>query len=110
MSEPDDPRIPALEADVRELKERMRRTEQDAAAARVLAGGADRDVAEIRAEIRDFRTQNNRVLNAMRQDLSDLREHVDRGFAEVRGKLDGSAAGQQRIVELLTGLIDDRGA
>ena len=35
-------RVTALEAQVRELDERVRHNQQDAAAARVLAGGADR--------------------------------------------------------------------
>ena len=74
-----------------ELCARLRRVEKDAAAARILAGGADRDVGEIRTELRElrsemrsefvdvragmrsFRDQNNRVLSAMREDLTDLR-------------------------------------
>lgn len=68
-------------------------------------GGADRDVAEIRGEIREFREQNTRVLNAMRDDLTDLRQHVDNGFAEMRGKFDATAAGQEQIVNLLNTLI-----
>jgi hypothetical protein len=64
-----------------------------------------RDVAEIRTEIRDFREQNTRVLNAMRDDLTDLRSHVNAGFAEMRGKLDAAAAGQQQIVDLLNTLM-----
>ena len=99
-----------------ELRARLRRVEQDAAAARILAGGADRDVArsapswgapaEFRGEMRSFRDQNNRVLSAMREDLTDLRTHMDEGFrkmhegfrviddkfAEIRGVLDGQAA------------------
>jgi chromosome segregation ATPase len=105
-------RVTALETQVRELDERLRHSEQDAAAARVLAGGADRDVAEIRQEIRDFREQNTRVLNAMREDLVDFRSvvdekfaRVDRGFIEVRGKLDAAAAGQQQIAEMVSTLI-----
>ena len=84
----------------------MRRSEQDAAAARVLAGGADRDVTEMTAEIRGFREQSTRVLNAMREDLTDLRSRVDDGFTELRGRLDAAAAGQQQIVSLLNTLID----
>ena len=99
----------ALEAQVRELAERVRHSEQDAAAARVLAGGADRDVADMRGEVREFREQNTRVLNAMREDLTDLRSRVDDGFAEMRGKLDGTAAGLQQINGLLTTLIAQRG-
>lgn len=98
-------RMAALEARVTDLDQRVRRSEQDAAAARVLAGGADRDVAEMRGEIREFRDQNTRVLNAMRQDLTDLGSRVDAGFTEVRGRLDAAAAGQQQIVGLLNTLI-----
>jgi hypothetical protein len=110
-------RVATLETHVRELAERVRHSEQDAAAARVLAGGADRDVAEIRGEIREFREQNTRVLNAMREDLIDLRQRVetgfvrvDNGFTEMRGKLDGAAAGQRQIVTLLNTLIGPQGA
>ena len=91
-----------------DLDQRVRRSEQDAAAARVLAGGADRDVAEVRGEIREFREQNTRVLNAMRQDLTDLRENVGNGFTEMRGRLDAAAVGQQQIVGLLNRLIAQR--
>jgi hypothetical protein len=51
----------------------------------------------MRGEIREFRDQNTRVLNAMRQDLTDLRSRVDTGFTEVRGRLDATAAGLQQI-------------
>ncbi len=114
MAQPPDleARVAALEEYVRELDERVRRNQQDAAAARVLAGGADRDVTEIRREGREFREQNNRVLNAMREDLADLRSNVGNfrsevagGFAEVRGKLDAAAAGQEQIASMLSTLI-----
>ena len=135
MAEGDDleQRVAALETQVQGLAERVHRSEQDAVAARVLAGGVDRDVSEIRAEIRAFRDQNNRVLNAMRSDLTDLTARVDalgermdaltdrmgglaermgglaerteNGFAGVRGALDATAAGQAHIVELLDQLI-----
>jgi hypothetical protein len=121
MAHPEDleARVYTLETRVRELDDRVRHTAQDAAAARVLAGGADRDVAEIRGEIRDFRQATTSSFNAMRDDLNDLRRHVDDGFArvdsafiEMRGKFDASAAGQQHITELLNTLIargdDDR--
>jgi hypothetical protein len=116
-------RVSALETRVDKLTDRVRHSEQDAAAARVLACGADRDVAELRGEIREFREQNTRVLNAMREDLTDLRQqvntgfaemqqqfdgllqYVDKGFIEVRGKLDATAAGLQQITGMLSTLI-----
>lgn len=115
-------RVSALETTVDGIKRRLSATEQDAAAARVLAGAADRDVTEIRAEIRDFRNATTAGFNALRQDFIELREdfgdlrahvgrgfeQVDRGFAEMRGRLDATAAGQQHIAELVQRLIDDR--
>lgn len=38
-----------------------------------------------------------------------LEQQVDEGFAEMRGKLEQTAAGQQRIAELLTTLISREG-
>jgi hypothetical protein len=49
--------------DLSDINRRLRAVEQDArhilGAARVLAGADDRDVTEIRAEIRDFRNSSN---------------------------------------------------
>jgi len=99
-----------------ELRARLRRAEQDAAAARILAGGADRDVGELGREFREFRDQNNRLLSALREDLVDLRGHVDRGFArvdekfgEIRGLLDGQAAWNQKLADMLGVLIRRQG-
>ena len=109
-------RVSALEGAVRDLTGRVHASEQDAAAARVLAGAADRDVSSFRGELRDFRQATAMSFNALRQDFVDLREHVDRGFAEVdrgfteiRGKLDATAAGQQQIVGLLQTIISRPG-
>ena len=108
-------RVTALEEQVRDLTGRVRATEQDAAA-RVLAGAADRDVSEIRGDLRDFRKATTAGFNALRQysadlrrDFVDLREHVDRGFTEMRGEVDAAAAGQQQIVGLLHAITTDKG-
>jgi chromosome segregation ATPase len=101
-------RVSALETTVEGINRRLRVAEQDAAAARVLAGAADRDVTEIRAEIRDFRNATTASFNALREDFGDLRSHVDRGFAEMRGKLDATASGQQHIADLIQRLIDEQ--
>ncbi|MEZ0362629.1 hypothetical protein ACAG26_02840 [Mycobacterium sp. pUA109] len=123
-------RVSALETQVRDLAGQVRATKQDAAAARVLAGAADRDVTEIRGELRDFRQATTLSFNALRQDMLDLRQDmndgfrrvdekfarvddkfalVDNGFAEMRAKFDVTAAGQQRIVELIQTVIDAQG-
>lgn len=121
-------RVTALEGEVRDLNARVRGSANDAAAARVLAGAADRDVSEFRAEIRDFRQETRAEFvamrrataasfNAMRQDFVDLRTHVDqgfekvdRGFVEIRGRLDATAAGQQQIVDLLQTILSEGNA
>jgi hypothetical protein len=51
--------------------------------------------------MRGFRNQNNHVLSAVRADLTDLREHVDRTFLTVN-KSDGVAAGIRVVTDLLT--------
>ena len=115
-------RVNALETTVGDIDRRLRSAEHDAAAARVLAGAADRDVGEIRAEIRDFRNATTASFNALRQDFVELREDfgdlrnhvdrgftdVDRGFAEMRGKLDATATGQEHIANLIQRLIDSQ--
>lgn len=123
MATPDglEARVAALESQVGELTDKVRHTAHDAAAARVLAGGADRDVTEIRAEIRDFRQATTSSFNAMREDLTDLRgdmnnfrgdmnslrQETANGFLEIRGRLDATAAGQQQIVTLLNRVLGE---
>ena len=65
-------------------------------------------VEEIRTEIRDFRTATTVSFNTLRVDFGDLRTRVDRGFTEMRGKLDATASGQQHIANLIQRLIDDQ--
>jgi uncharacterized protein YceH (UPF0502 family) len=116
-------RVSALEEQVLNLTGRVQSTEQDAAAARVLAGAADRDVSEFRSEVREFRRATTASFDALRQDFVDLRQdfvdlrqdfvdlraHVDDGFVEMRGKFDVMAAGQHQIVDLLQTIITDQG-
>ncbi len=111
MSQPPDleARVAALEARVGELVGEAQSAREDAAAARHLAAVNDRDVAEIRGEIRDFRQATTGSFNAMRSDLTDLRTEMRNGFTEVRGQLDGTAAGLEQITGLLTTLIDQQG-
>ncbi|MBX7434443.1 hypothetical protein JDV09_20410 [Mycobacterium sp. Y57] len=84
-----EPRVEALENQVRDLTAQMRGSKEDAAAARVLAGAADRDVDEMRGEIRDFRKATTAGFNAMRQDFVDLRGEfgvLRDEFADLRGE------------------------
>ncbi|EHR52443.1 hypothetical protein SacmaDRAFT_4253 [Saccharomonospora marina XMU15] len=84
------------------LEERMAQIAQDAAAARVLAGGADRDVTQVSETL----AAHTRVLNALREtqlkdrgETDTLAGRVDEGF----GKL---TAGMTDISSLLRELID----
>lgn len=112
-------RVAALETQVHNLADRVRVTAQDAAAARVLAGGADRDVTDLAVKV----DANRKAINALGEQTAarfDQLEQkvdngfaqvdrnfaqVDRNFAEIRGRLDATAAGQQQIVDLLTRLL-----
>ena len=82
---------------------------EDAAAARHLAAASDRDVAGIRSDLRDFRQATVASFNAMRADLTDVQAEVRTGFTEVRGRLDGTAAGLEQITSLLNTLIGGQG-
>ncbi|MEO6794667.1 MAG: hypothetical protein ABI253_11880 [Mycobacterium sp.] len=111
MTEPSanlEARVDALESRVDELTGQLQQVRQDAVAARVLAGGADRDIEQVGGELRDFRQATTTSLNAMRDDLVDLRGQMGDGFAEIRTRLDATAAGLARITDLLTGLVADR--
>lgn len=85
-------RVTALEGQMRELR----------GAARVLAGAADRDVSEIHGEVRDFRRATVASINALRDDMTDMRQ-------EMRSKFDLAATGQQNNVELIQVVIDAQG-
>src|SRR5262249_20055327 len=88
-------RVTTLETQVQELTEQGRHNAHDAAAARILAGCADRDTTEIRAEIPDFRRATTASFHAMRADFTDLRtemnnrvDAVDTRFDTVDAKFD----------------------
>jgi len=109
-------RLAALEARVEDVAAVAAAARQDAVAARHLAAAHDRDLADLGVKV----DANRRAINALgvqtaaRFDRVD--ERMDRletemrtGFAEMRGRLDGAAAGQQQIVGMLTTLLRDQG-
>ena len=109
-------RFTRLEHEVAELREQVALTRSDAAAARVLAAGADRDVSEVRAELR----AHTQGLNALRetqleqgQEINGLRQEMREGFTlqsrridelerEMRGGFATMATGMAQITALLT--------
>ncbi|OBH03243.1 hypothetical protein A5696_09115 [Mycobacterium sp. E2699] len=42
-------------------------------------------------------------------EFGGLREHVDRGVSEMRGKFDAPAAGKRQIIDLLQTIVTDQG-
>lgn len=88
MSNPDD-----LEARVSKVEAQVEIARADAAAARVLASGADREVTEVRAELRahtrtlnalrETQIEQGKELVALRQDMGVLRQDMQRGFGMV---------------------------
>jgi hypothetical protein len=110
-----------LEGRVTALEVQMRNVRQDAAAARVLAGGADRDVSTLAAKV----DANTRLLEALREtqvedhaaivdlkgDVASLKgdvgglkgdvAEVRRDVAELKVGFVNLARGQEMIVELL---------
>ena len=111
-----EPRLARIEGEMAELREQVMIARSDAAAARVLASGADRDVSEVRAELR----AHTQSLNALRETqleqghaISELRQEMETGFADVRREMDDvrqemrngfsmMATGMAQITALLT--------
>jgi len=114
-------RLTALEARVEDVAAEASAARKDAAAARHLAATHDRDLADIGLKV----DANRRAINALGVQTAARFDRVDerfdrleaemcagfaetgRGFAEMRGRLDGAAAGYQHIVELLDTLLRD---
>lgn len=81
MATPEDleARLSAVEREVARLRDEVAGSATDSSAARVLAAGADRDVSEVRAELR----AHTSALNALRESQLHLERTVDAGFAQV---------------------------
>lgn len=115
-------RVSRLEREIAVLRERLAQSAADSSAARVLASGADRDVSEVRAELR----AHVAALNALRETQLELREaqlemgaEMTREFADVRSEMragftemrEGFATihtGMAQIVALITNVGRDQ--
>ncbi len=114
-------RLTSLEREVARLREQVALTSTDAAAARVLAAGADRDVSEVRAELR----AHTQSLNALREtqleqggeiavlrrelteqggEIVSLRREMREGFGEMREGFATVANGVVQVTALLTNI------
>ncbi|HYZ07482.1 MAG TPA: hypothetical protein VE709_02590 [Pseudonocardiaceae bacterium] len=79
------------------------------AAATHLAAARDRDLADLGVKvdatcstIKALGIQTAGRFDWLEQRVDGLEQRVDAGFAEMRGKLDQTAAGMQQIVDLLS--------
>ncbi|MCA1606991.1 MAG: hypothetical protein LC775_16325, partial [Acidobacteria bacterium] len=91
-------RVTSLEQEVARLREQITVTSSDAAAARadaaaarVLAAGADRDVSEVRTELR----AHTQSLNALRETQLEQGQQLQEGFA-LQGRRTGELEGEMR--------------
>jgi len=94
-----------VESRLAALEARMEEVAADAAAARHLAAARDRDLADLGIKVDANRSAINALGVQTASRFDQLENEMRTGFTEMRGKLDQTAAGQQQIVELLTGLI-----
>jgi hypothetical protein len=110
-----------LEGRVTALEVQMRNVRQDAAAARVLAGGADRDVSALAAKVdantrllevlRETQVEDHAAIVDLKGDVASLKGDVGglkgdvadvrRDVAELKVGFVNLARGQEMIVELL---------
>jgi hypothetical protein len=84
-------RVAILEREVARLREQAVLTSSDAAAARVLAAGADHDVSEVRSELRahtqalnalrETQLEQGEVISSLKQDVVNLDQKMSAGFA-----------------------------
>lgn len=98
-------RLASLEREVSQLREQVALSSADAAAARVLAAGADRDVGEVRAELR----AHTQALNALRetqleqgQEIRVLDQEIQELGREMRAGFATLSTGMAQITALLT--------
>ncbi len=102
-------RLATLEDEVTRLRQQVALASSDAAAARVLAAGADHDVSEVRAELR----AHTQALNALRETQLEHVREMREGFAEqgqeMRQGFAKQAGGMAQITALLTKIAGPEG-
>ncbi len=99
-------RVAILEHEVVRLREQVALGSSDAVGARVLAAGADRDVSEVRAELRahtqalnalrETQLDQDRRITGLDQKVTGLDQKMTEGFAML-------STGMAQITALLTG-------
>lgn len=99
MATPEDieNRLSAVERDLVEVRRRAELAATDASAARTLAAGADRDVSEVRAELR----AHTMSLNALRETQVDFGHRLDKLERTVQEGFALLNTGMDKIITLL---------
>ncbi|MCY7342503.1 MAG: hypothetical protein LH603_11830 [Pseudonocardia sp.] len=102
-------RVQVVEHELARLRDQVAIVAADAGAARPLAVGADRDVSEVRAELRG----HTRTLNALRETqvehgnaILELRAETVEMRAEMRGGFATLTTGVEHITTLLDRVIE----
>lgn len=90
-----------LESRFARLEHEVIRLREDVASARALAALADRDVAELRTEMR----AHHQVLNALRETQLEQGQQIDELRQEMREGFAMQATGMAQITTLLTKII-----
>lgn len=96
-----EPRLSALEHEVAELRHIVGLAGNDSAAASILAAGADRDVSEVRAELRAHMRAINALGQAQRETRVELNARMTGLETEMRSGFATMHTGIAQIVELL---------
>ena len=106
MATPEDieSRLSAVERGVAQLRAQQGLTASDAAAARVLAAGADHDVSKVRAELR----AHTSALNALRETQLEQGRRLDRMDGRF-DRMDGRFDGLDGRLDVLDGRLDGMG-
>jgi len=93
-----------IEARLAAVEEQLQVVRQDAAAARVLAGAADRDVSEFRQTL----NAHTKTLNALRETQVEQGQKFDAFQRETRDGFAKVNEGMNKITGLLTQLIEQQ--
>ncbi|MEV4053942.1 hypothetical protein AB0J55_22355 [Amycolatopsis sp. NPDC049688] len=98
-----------LEARVTALEEQVQHTRQDAAAARILAGTADRDVSDFKQTLnghtqvlnalRETQIEHGHDISGLKTDVADLRAEVQSGFTKINVSVEQISRLLQHVVD-----------
>jgi hypothetical protein len=105
-----------LEARVTALEEQVRQSREDATAARVLAGAADRDVSEFKqllnalirttGALRETQVEDHRDIATLKTDVAYLKTEIGSLRADVTSGFTKVNIGMDRMAQLLQQVID----